>query len=602
MSQAYDKLRKYINPYINGKNTRAIIESLASGDQFLLDNSEALNKNIFIKTATGQELDDLMSNEGLARPDLIGLSDDVFRRIGLEVINQENIRKGFHTVFDAFFDVYASRAYATSSLSEPYNIPSGTQLRVEIDYNEYIITFEDNDFTNTSAVSAAELANSISNKLFKLGSNGFALEYFDGVTSEYKVRLLSNTIGSNSSVKVTGLQAQDFIRFDRFIETTQTTGTELTISWEGSAVSRFTWTGGQNPGFDKLKTGDYVNVYADVFDSTNQGTYFINSVVYSTTTNGSCYFEINNVNISTGASDVVVLTDSTEISFFRPIRSRVDSKNSYATLFEINNEINAYIPTFTTALERTPTTGGAYFAEDFTILNHSSCTFTPGETVIGQTSLAFGYVVQTANTSTTLSLLDGTFVDGETLYGEESNVTATLTSTSSYFDNPMLGSYLFDFDAYQFFGQSVTSNQSLTVNSSVNLLNVSSTTGLPSSGYLVIDFGYDNQEDLIPYTRIVNSSQLAIDPSYKIKKRHEIGAEINYQKNKNKLNIDLFEYSFGSYMTDIAKARDFAVNTMSKIKTGGTLLNLTVLYPGDFGLGNYGTEYSDIKWVYGDEP
>jgi hypothetical protein len=63
------RLRQYLNPYIKGRSTDAILEALASGNAaHLIDNIRAVHDQLYIATAQGRYLDEILDLLLLAFP------------------------------------------------------------------------------------------------------------------------------------------------------------------------------------------------------------------------------------------------------------------------------------------------------------------------------------------------------------------------------------------------------------------------------------------------------------------------------------------------------------------------------------------------------
>ena len=90
-----------------------------------------------------------------------------------------------------------------------------------------------------------------------------------------------------------------------------------------------------------------------------------------------------------------------------------------------------------------------------------------------------------------------------------------------------------------------------------------------------------------------------IDTSYKFRFAHSNTATIDLIKDKRKFNTNNYEYSYGAYLTDVAEARRNCEEVIRNSTAGGMTLNFNVLYPNDFGLGGFGTQYSEKSYVWG---
>ncbi len=602
----YDYLRRIFNPAIIGDNINSWLQGIAAGDDFLDNNSAALFKSLFAKTAEGEYLDIHGSNVGIPRPNGIGISDNAYRRIITETPHFEISRNAILNVLDIYFDTSLTRGFAETGVSENFSLVDDCDLQILIDEKRlYTIVFNSSDFTSISNITALELSSVISQKLKDKGSEAFALSYFDASGQTEKVRLFTNTLGAAGSVRITGGTANNYLQFNTLVTTTESVTTQIKIENYKSGVidlsgitTRFTWTGGQNPGFSAVQTGDYVNISGTQFNSSNQGSFTITNVV-----NGAVnysYFEIKNAN---SVTQTLTISNVDNITFFRPVKNTVFNEQQYAVLIEGEpGKSLAFIPATTSVVERTPTTGGAYISEIYYTLTHSSGTFTSGETIIGSTSNASGVLSsQTTSTSSVLGNVQGTFIAGETLTGEQSRVTVTLTASVARLDNLFKTNYLVDLNDYVLTNISTTTLTPIYSNGNYSILTVHSTNGfVTTGGYLYFNIGYNNEEKLVPYRAVLNSKDILLDSSYKFENSHPIGSDLIFIKNKSKYAPPGDDSDKGSFLTDLAIARNSCVSVINRIKGSGLNFDIEIKYPSDIGLGNQGKTNSDILWIYGE--
>jgi len=99
--------------------------------------------------------------------------------------------------------------------------------------------------------------------------------------------------------------------------------------------------------------------------------------------------------------------------------------------------------------------------------------------------------------------------------------------------------------------------------------------------------------------KVLNSTEIIIDSSYVWKFTHAAGTDVTLLFGKNRYASPGDGTDFGSYMTDVANARQSAIDYLKDSSAAGIKKNITVLYPSDLGLGNYGKIYSDKYKVWG---
>lgn len=596
MTSAFETIKQYFNPAIKGQYIDALLYSIAQGDEYNIRNSDAMFLNMFVKTASGPYLDTLAGNYGVIRPNNIGVRDEVIKRVICETLNDHTISNTLLTILDIYFSQFQTKAWIESEAAENYALADGDNLIVAFDKSEiFEFSFLTNNFTNIGNATAEEIADVISQKLHDLKSSGYAVSYYDINSNNKKVRILSNTKGPRSVVQVLGGKANNVLKFSKLLTTTQTTNTQFTISNTVDNTYRFTWTNGPNPNLGIVKINDYVNIFGANFSLTNKGTFTITNVVNGTVNNA--YFEIQN---DAGFAQIVNLILDSDLLFFRPVKNTVISNQQFATIFEVTpRQLETIVPVSTTIIERTPYTGGAYIAEVFYNLIHAPGFFFIGETVYGETSGASGVVISSISGETILGLVYGKFLITENIIGEKSNVVLSLISFIEKLDTTVHGNYLVDFNSYIYTVVYTTLNQLIIQGTNGSSIFLTSTKDFPENGFLVFDLGYDNEETLVPFVKVLNSTEIIIDSSYIWKHTHNINADVTVLANKNKYTSIGDGTDFGSYVTDVANARQSAIDYLKSSTAADIKNNITILYPSDLGLGNYGTIYSDKVRVWG---
>jgi hypothetical protein len=347
--EQYKRLRSYLNPYIRGKNVDAILEALAAGNAtYLIDNVRAVNDQLYVVSASGRYLDERLADSGIVRPPSVGLSDEVFRQIGIEVKNRKQVRDLINNLLNSIFGDEYVRASNQARAFEPYNLQNGDTLIINFDDKVTVpIQFTTSQFQNIAAATAQEVADAITKSLRNLGYNGTAIAKDDG-NGPY-VLLISDTVGPASSVTVMGGRAQNELLFDDVVPAGGNMSTQWTLSLQPGGVIRFTWTGGANPQLGKAKEGNYVNVFGGGFaSSANEGSYIITAAIGGAV--GSSYFEVSN---PLGTPGVVVQGIDDAVLFFNPSRKTLNSRLSYAAVYQSQARmLQIFLPAATKVVRR----------------------------------------------------------------------------------------------------------------------------------------------------------------------------------------------------------------------------------------------------------
>ena len=343
----YNRLRSFLNPAIKGPTTEAVLTALAKGTGYLVDSVEAASEQIYIATASERYLDQRLSDYGLVRPASVGLGDEVFREIGIGVINRKQVRDLMEELLMAIFGDEATNATSRSSTFEPYNLDDGDTLILSFDGQpNSTVSFNTTQFQNISAATAQEVADAITRDLRKQGKTGRAFAKNDGVGGY--VVLISDTSGPSSSVSVLGGRSQNQLKFNSIRPTTAGSSTTWAVSQVAGGKLRFTWIAGGNPGIGKIRVNDYVNIYGTAFNPENRGTFNIQSFKGGTV--GNAYFEIDNPN---GTSQTTAQGTVDGILFFFPATQTISSKNRYAAVYQSEASLlEIFIPATTKVVRR----------------------------------------------------------------------------------------------------------------------------------------------------------------------------------------------------------------------------------------------------------
>lgn len=524
------RLRQYLNPAIRGPNTDAVLEALSQGSTHLIQNVEAVNDNIYIVTATGRYLDTLLAGRGLTRPENVGLSDDIFREIGIEISTRKQIRDLIASILEIMYGAEFTRATSHSSEFETYALEDGDTLKIQFDDGEVIeVVFSSSQFSNINTATAQEVADAITKELRRLGKGGAAFAKDDGVGGF--VTLISNTIGPASTIKVVGGKAQNVLKFDKIRPTTGLASTQWTLTQEAGGVIRATWSGGANPAIGKVRKDDYVNIYGTSFDLVNRGTFDITKVQGGVV--NDAYVEFINPN---GIAEVVVQGTAEAILFFNPHRETLASQPTFAAAYQTESRLlEVFIPATTKVIRRN-LIGSAHLHD------------------IGPS-------------------------------------------------DAQLGPYMFEISKpYIIGGEECTTTTSVDSNSGI-VIEVDDSSNIPdTSGNVVFAFGTDKEEGPVPYIARPSSNTIMVNPSYKFKNTHASGTNISLiaQNYVYDVRTNGFDYAF--YITDVVSGRVYAEDLIKLVAATGIRLVITVLYPGDIGLGKAGTDNSEKYYIFGSDP
>lgn len=354
----FKDIKKNHNSNIKGPSTDAVLESVSRGTKFLRENVESINDQIYISTATGRFLEDLLADRNIVKPDNVGLGDDVFREIGIEVSNRKQVRDLILKLLEIIYGPEFTRATMRSAFSETYELEDGDDLILQFDEAEPVrVFFFNNDFTDISKATAQEVADTISTRISQQGRQGTSFARNDGTGSF--VVLLSSTLGPASSIKVLGGKAQNKLQFPDIRPVSGSATTEWTLTQVDGGSIRATWTGGPSPSIGKARVGDYVNIYSTNFQSVNRGTFTVNRVSGGLV--GDAFIEYVNPN---GVPETVTQGDSEGVLIYNAKRQTIISRLEFATAYQTESRLLELFFPATTRVIRRDRAGAAHLNDD----------------------------------------------------------------------------------------------------------------------------------------------------------------------------------------------------------------------------------------------
>jgi hypothetical protein len=362
-------IRKFLNPVLKGPNWDILIAAMSSGDAYNRDLARKVLNQLFISTATGKYLDQRGVDYGVRRPEDIGMDDELYRKYILTSVHEKLTLNSILKNLEIFYTTDNTRA-AISSGEGPYVIEDEDNLLVVLDKTNTVeVVFLETDFIDPAVASAFEIANSINAAFSKARVTAFALAFTNAETGLDYVKIYSGALGLQGSVQILGGKAQNVLLFPTPITLTYA-GTTITISQGSDAtVARYKFTG-TNPGFYKIKEGDYVSCFGPGFTGGNVGSFV---VLESGIDSGSLYFDVDNSNWEAAT---VVLTSLSDFTAFTPERYTVYNANApaIAAVPSPENSLRIDIPATSELVSRTETTAG-YLDEGNTELDLSQVGF-----------------------------------------------------------------------------------------------------------------------------------------------------------------------------------------------------------------------------------
>lgn len=633
----YKRLRSYLNPFLRGPNVDAVLNALAAGSSsYLIENAAAVNDQLYITTASGVYLDRRLNDYGIIRPTSVGLSDDIFRQIGIEVKNRKQVRDLVNNILNIMFGDEFTRATSDSQEFEPYNLSNNDNLIINFDENQTVnVVFKTEQFQSIAAATAIEVANAITETLRSKNFKGTAIAKNDG-NGNY-VKLLSDTVGPSSSVTVLGGKAQNKLKFPAIIPTGGNFSTQWTVSLQPGGIIRFTWTGGADPLIGEVIPDNYVNIFGGGFlGSGYEGSYPVVNAVGGSVNNA--YFEVENPEgteppigfnpVTQGGS-----TLNPTILFFNPERRTLSNLKSYAAIYQAEAKVlQVFLPAATKVVRRSRL-GSAHLHDPIkTIFYFEQNPNLNDQFIISNIStliagvdfpIAFSYLETMENLKIAINSIGGlTAVIGKdidtgknilTVYQNNIDITlignyiglATITTSGILGDVLSIqpnqnGPYIYDLSQGFVISSIATSLDQNLNDVNTKIINVKDSSQFPDEqGYIVLNYGTENQEGPIPYVGRPSNGTLLINPTYTFQKTHDINCDVALVAQKNSVEISRDGLDWPFYITDVVSGRIYCQSLIESVAATGINIVFTILYPSDIGLSKWGTEYTENPKIWG---
>lgn len=191
-------LPKAFNPEFN-RVMYALIYAIALSDDEVEAQIEEAKKQLFVRTATGRNLERIANSLGVAKPQSLGLTDKEFQELIPNLsLKPKNIRKAFYDTADIFWGPMYSRANVKSSNFAPFAVGTGDEILVSINNGPLQTIKVLNGEIAASGFATAEEMQKILSRVS--GATAEILE--ESLTGNKYLNLRTNTPGSTGSVEI----------------------------------------------------------------------------------------------------------------------------------------------------------------------------------------------------------------------------------------------------------------------------------------------------------------------------------------------------------------------------------------------------------------
>lgn len=198
LKKMIDSIPKVYRPEFNPV-IAALLQALAQSDDEITTQIGNAKDQLFVRTATGQDLDRLANSLGVSRPASLGLTDPEYQELIPNLsLKPKQIKKAFYDTADVFWGPLFSRANITSSNVGPFDVSQGDEIKVKVNNGTtQTIKVLAGEIATDGAATADEIA-AILNRI----NGATAIILTDSLTGDQSVNLRTDTPGSVGSLEI----------------------------------------------------------------------------------------------------------------------------------------------------------------------------------------------------------------------------------------------------------------------------------------------------------------------------------------------------------------------------------------------------------------
>ncbi len=198
LKKYFDTIPKTFSPETN-RIMYALLYAIALSDDDVEAAIGEAKKDLFVRTATGRNLEKIANSLGVAKPQSLGLTDKEFQELIPNLsLKPKTIRKSFYDTADVFWGPLYSRANVQSQNFAPFNINVGDSLFVSINNGQLqqvkILT---GDLATPGFATAEEMV-----KIFSRIKGATAQVVTEPLSGNKHVSIRTNTPGPTGSVEI----------------------------------------------------------------------------------------------------------------------------------------------------------------------------------------------------------------------------------------------------------------------------------------------------------------------------------------------------------------------------------------------------------------
>ena len=175
-----------------------------------------------------------------------------------------------------------------------------------------------------------------------------------------------------------------------------------------------------------------------------------------------------------------------------------------------------------------------------------------------------------------------------------STALGNIVSTESVSNPEVNGPFIYDTSGVAPTGVYSTTVTDIGMGVGKDLVQIASTSDFPDEGYVVFNFGLDNQMGPVYYYS-KSSDTLNLDPGFRYSKEVPVGSEVRVLSGKSVYVPN--SSTNGFHITASSSGRVAAIDLLNEISATGIPLIINTRYPGDIGLGNTGRSTKGVQKI-----
>ena len=370
MSSIKDLIRQCVSPFIAGPEINAILDTITEEALRQEQVSLAAYDQLYISTASDKYLEKRASEVGVTKPRDLGLEDQIFKNIVIDITAVKQVPSIIHSILETFYGAEAVRTYAQTGNPEPYPLAEGMQLIWEMDGKEITYEVQEDDFPpgHMAQATSDELASAITKVIRANDSTGFAETYVDPDTNLKYTRIISGVRGPTGIIKISGGELETVLNFPTLVEfplPLPLIWTTWIINKVGSTI-RFSWLGNADPHLENVREGDIALIYGNNFTGVGlastdlRGSFRVTKVQTGNVwgigvEELASYFEIENLDAQIGISENITISQGLQnnLRFYRQKIFRPYLRPRYSLAWEADGKsLKVYLPAVARVVRR----------------------------------------------------------------------------------------------------------------------------------------------------------------------------------------------------------------------------------------------------------